>query len=287
MHEKTIVFGGKGQLGSAIQSEVSRLGLSDHFIFADRSSGDITNLETLSELFENHQPTFVVNCAAYTAVDQAESEEELATSINATGAKNVAQLCTTYQAKLIHISTDFVFGKNGGKALVEEDTCAPESVYGQTKLEGEKAIQNVLSEHFILRTSWLYSEYGKNFFKTMLRLAESRSEISVVGDQIGTPTYARDLAKVVLELIKRNSTSYGTFHYSNEGAASWYDFARAIFELSKVDIKVNYIRSEDYPTPAKRPNFSLLEKHKIKESFNLAIPNWRDSLAKCIANFKS
>ena len=284
MGVKAIVFGGRGQLGQAL-SAVSQLKKTPiEFLFLSRSEGDITDTATLYRIFSEHSPEYVINCAAYTAVDQAESDSDKAQLINVQGAENLAKLCQKYSSILIHISTDFVFGMNEGKALKEEDLPQPESVYGKTKWEGEKAVTAVLPEHFIIRTSWLYGEYGHNFYKTMLRLAASKKELGIVGDQIGSPTYTGDLATAIIAMIQSGSKSFGTYHYSNEGVASWYDFAKCIFEISGIGMKVKYLRSLDYPTPAKRPSFSLLEKHKIKTTFSLDIPHWKDSLKKCINN---
>ena len=282
MKLKTIVFGAEGQLGSMLQNCVAERNLAVHFIFLNAKQGDILNREIIETIFVTHQPQFVINCAAYTAVDLAEKEQSLARKLNVTGVENLAELCNSHNIILIHLSTDFVFGRNYGKAIVEEAPAEPESTYGSTKLDGELAIQKTLDRHLIIRTSWLYSEYGHNFYKTMLNLAESKDEINVVGDQIGTPTYARDLANAIISIIESEPQHFGIYHYSNEGAASWYDFAVAIFEYSNLTTKVNYIRTQDYPTAAKRPKFSVLEKYKIKETFNLSIPNWRESLKSCI-----
>ena len=206
--------------------------------------------------------------------------------INAQGAKNLAIVCSVQDAILIQISTDFVFDGEKTEPYTETDVAKPISVYGASKLEGEEEIKKTLETYFILRTSWLYSEYGTNFMKTMLKLAETRDEISVVSDQIGTPTYAGDLADVILKIITSNTKSFGLYHYSNEGVASWYDFAKAIFEASNIEIKLNPIKTSAYPTPAKRPLFSVMEKTKIKETLNIEIPFWRESLKKAIASNK-
>ncbi|WP_053990707.1 dTDP-4-dehydrorhamnose reductase [Mangrovimonas sp. TPBH4] len=278
---KTIlVTGGNGQLATCIKDlEQSINGF--RFIYVDSGELDISKQDEVNSFFEENTVDWCINCAAYTAVDKAESEKKKAFAVNVLGAKYLAMACREHSAKMVHISTDFVFGGDTFLAYSEIDATGPTGVYGETKLQGEKEIENYLDEHFIFRTSWLYSEHGHNFLKTMLRLAESKSELSVVTDQIGTPTYAKDLAEVLLNIIASNSEAYGLFHYSNEGVASWYDFAHAIFEISKKKMDVYPIKSEAYPTPAKRPHFSVLDKSKVKRTFNIKIAHWRDSLQTC------
>ena len=281
-----LVTGSNGQLASCIKDHAKQYdGLN--FIYTDYEELDICNLNDLEEFFKTNQKIdYCINCAAYTAVDKAESEVEKAFEINATGPKNLAQVCSEFDTILIQISTDFVFDGEKTEPYTETDVAKPISVYGASKLEGEEEIKKTLETYFILRTSWLYSEYGTNFMKTMLKLAETRDEISVVSDQIGTPTYAGDLADVILKIITSNTKSFGLYHYSNEGVASWYDFAKAIFEASNIEIKLNPIKTSAYPTPAKRPLFSVMEKTKIKETLNIEIPFWRESLKKAIASNK-
>lgn len=278
---KIIVFGGIGQLGSCINKMVTKKGLVE-YVFLNIEQGNISDLVQLEELFKAHQPSYVINCAAYTAVDQAEDELALSREINKTGASNLAQKCVEHNAILIHISTDFVFEGNLPKLLNEEDAENPINVYGRTKLEGEQAIQKVCEHYFIVRTSWLYSEYGGNFVKTMLRLGQERESLNIISDQIGTPTYAMDLASVLVEIVESGNMNFGIYHYSNEGVASWYDFAKAIFELGKVNTLALPIPTAAYPTKAQRPQFSVLDKSKMKKTFNLEIPYWRESLQKCI-----
>ncbi|WP_066222849.1 dTDP-4-dehydrorhamnose reductase [Formosa haliotis] len=278
-----LVTGGNGQLATCIKD--ASIGFDQfQFTYTDSEDLDISNASAVNAFFENNQIDWCINCAAYTAVDKAESENDIARLINAEGAKNLAIACQNNGVKLIQISTDFVFEGNTSTAYSEGDKADSKSVYGKTKLEGENEIAKYLIAHFILRTSWLYSEHANNFMKTMLRLAESRTELSVVADQIGTPTYATDLASVILKIIKEDSSQYGLYHYSNEGVASWYDFAHAIFEISDTTIKVFPIKTEAYPTPAARPQFSVLDKSKIKNTFNIEIPHWRDSLKIAIKN---
>tara|TARA_R110002096_G_C14658100_1_gene727272 strand:- start:8753 stop:9610 length:858 start_codon:yes stop_codon:yes gene_type:complete len=281
-----LITGGTGQLASCIK-DVEKQYDDLNVIYTDYLELDICDLNQIQIFFKsNPQINYCINCAAYTAVDKAEAEAEKTFEINATGAKNLAQVCNEHGAILIHVSTDFVFDGEKNKPYTETDLANPISVYGASKLQGEVEIQQALKEHFIIRTSWLYSEHGNNFMKTMLRLAETRDEISVVNDQIGTPTYAGDLANVILKIISSNDKNFGLFHYSNEGVASWYDFAKAIFEESSITIEVNPINTEAYPTPAKRPVFSVLDKTKIKKFLQTKIPYWRDSLIKNLEKLK-
>lgn len=277
-----LVTGGKGQLGTCIKMVAK--GIKNlNFIYTDEDKLDITDITLVTDFFLKNKIDFCVNCAAYTAVDIAETNKDLAEKINVLGARNLAQVCKVNTAILIHISTDFVFDGMKSSLYTEKDIPNPLGVYGLTKLNGEMAIIETLNEHFIIRTSWLYSEHGNNFFKTMLRLGTEKSELSIVCDQIGTPTYAGDLAEVILHLIKQNIQEYGTYHYSNEGVASWYDFAVAIFDESNNDISISPIKTDCYPTPAKRPCFSVMDKCKIKNAMGLEIPYWRDSLKKCLS----
>ena len=278
---KIIVFGGAGQLGQCINKVSTEMNLKS-FLFLDEFEGDILNLETLRVLFEKERPAFVINCAAYTAVDKAEEEPELCEKINKHGAANLARCCVAFEAKLIHVSTDFVFEGNRPLLLNEEDVAEPVNVYGKTKLQGELEIAKILKAHYIIRTSWLYSEYGGNFVKTMRKLGGEREELNVIVDQVGTPTYAIDLATAMINVIAADNNAYGTYHYSNEGVTSWYDFAKAIFDISGISIKLHPIPGSAYPTKARRPAFSVMDKTKIKNTFGIAIPYWRDSLVNCI-----
>jgi len=277
-----LVTGGNGQLASCIK-DVEKQYDDLNVIYTDHLELDICNLNQIQTFFKsNPQIDYCINCAAYTAVDKAETEAEKAFEINATGAKNLAQVCNDHDAILIHVSTDFVFDGEKNEPYTETDVANPISVYGASKLQGEVEIQQALKEYFIIRTSWLYSEYGNNFMKTMLRLAETRDGISVVSDQIGTPTYAGDLAEIIIQIINTKTEKYGIYHYSNEGVASWFEFAKEIFKLTKNKIKVNPIPSIEYLTPAKRPKYSVLDKKKIIDVFKIDIPFWRDSLKKVI-----
>ncbi|EDM37176.1 dTDP-4-dehydrorhamnose reductase [Pedobacter sp. BAL39] len=280
--KRILVFGGKGQLGQCLAKVAQERNMIEMFLFLSQEEGDILDEISLSLLFHRENPEYVINCAAYTAVDQAENERDLCELINKTGSINLAKYCQEIKATLIHISTDFVFEGNIPHLLNEESPTNPINVYGRTKLDGELGIARLLNEHIIIRTSWLYSEIGNNFMKTMKRLASERTELGVIVDQAGTPTYAIDLANTIIDIVKLNHHKYGVYHYSNEGVASWYDFAKAIFDISQIKIKLNPIYTSAYPTKAKRPMYSVMDKTKIKSTFELQIPYWRDSLVKCI-----
>lgn len=272
-----LITGSNGQLGQALQS-ISKNYPKFHFVFATSKELDITNKDSIKAIFEKTKPNFCINAAAYTAVDKAESEPETAHLINVIGSENLAEVCKNYDVTLLHVSTDFVFDGEKLVPYTEDDATNPQSIYGQTKLEGEKAIQNILEKHYIIRTSWLYSDFGNNFMKTMLRLAKERTSLGVVNDQIGTPTHAGDLAEALLRIISSDKKAYGIYHYSNEGKASWYDFAQKIFEINKVEINLEPIPTSQFSTPAKRPKYSVLDKTKIKKVFGITIKNWEDSL---------
>jgi len=278
---KILVIGAGGQLGQCLKTVAERRGIAE-VVFPAEQDANILDESGLNELLVKEQPAFVINCAAYTAVDKAEDEIELAKAINETGAAYLASACLANGATLIHVSTDFVFEGNEVRLLKEDDKAKPINVYGLTKLDGEKAVAAKLPAHFIIRTSWLYSEYANNFVKTMLKLGAERDELNIIADQVGTPTYAIDLAHAIFDLIASSSTAYGVYHYSNEGVTSWFDFARAIFDISETRVKVNPIPGSAYPTKAIRPAFSVMDKSKIKSTFNLSIPYWRDSLMECI-----
>lgn len=278
---KILVLGASGQLGQCLKKVAAERNINN-ISFPDEKKGNILDIELLKTLFDEEQPTYVINCAAYTAVDKAEDDIELCRKINKDGAMNIAMVCKTHQATLVHVSTDFVFMGDRPDLLREEDMAVPVNIYGLTKLEGEHDVVQNLSEHFIIRTSWLYSEYANNFVKTMLKLGADRDELNIIADQIGTPTYAIDLAGAILSIIESGKTAYGIYHYSNEGVTSWYDFAVGIFELSDTKVKVKPISTSQYPTRAVRPKFSVMDKTKIKTIFNLEIPYWRESLKVCI-----
>lgn len=280
-----LITGGKGQLAQCIKDIAKNLN-GFHFIYVDLDELDITDPAAVDAFFEANHIKYCINCAAYTDVDKAENDPENTFLVNVEGTLNLAKVCLRNDAGLIQISTDFVFDGSQSTPYEEQDFANPINVYGTTKLKGEKAVESTLKEHFIIRTSWLYSEYGHNFVKTMLRLGRERDTLGVVADQIGTPTYAGDLAKILIGIITNGSTNYGTYHYSNEGVASWYDFSKAIFDFAEMDCKVLPIKTKDYPTPAKRPAFSVMDKTKIKKIFTIEIPYWRESLKKCLLTIK-
>ncbi|WP_136669124.1 dTDP-4-dehydrorhamnose reductase [Flavobacterium sp. H122] len=278
-----LVTGALGQLGQSLQFIASQYP-EMQFIFASSQDLDITNEERVTSFFENNKIGYCINTAAYTAVDKAESEIEKAHLVNVTGPKNLAIACQKNNAVLIHISTDFVFNGTSEKPYLEADATNPIGVYGQTKLDGETEVVSNCNKYYIIRTSWVYSQFGNNFMKTMLRLAQDRTELNVVADQIGTPTNAVDLAGAVLEIISSDfkhsaHDNYGIYNFSNEGICSWYDFAVEIFKQNNINIKVNPIPTEAYPTPAKRPGYSVLDKSKIKSTFGITIKNWQEALA--------
>jgi len=278
-----LVTGGNGQLGCEIR-DLAPSYSNYHFIFTDIEELDICNHKAVEAFIEANAIGAIINCAAYTAVDKAESEKNLADKINHLAVENFARLAKERGIKLIHISTDYVFDGNTHQPYKETDSPNPQSVYGKTKLAGEKALQKINTANtIIIRTSWVYASYGNNFVKTMLRLGKERDAVGVVYDQIGSPTYAADLAKAILHILPKVSNDrVGIYHYSNEGLCSWYDFARAIFELTDLQVKVNPIESNQYPLPAKRPFYSILNKTKIKEEYQLEIPHWKDSLERCL-----
>jgi dTDP-4-dehydrorhamnose reductase len=283
---KLLITGALGQLGSELRALAP--GTADYeFIFTDFDTLDITNQGQVERSFERLKPHFVINCAAYTAVDQAEKEADKARLLNVRGPGYLASACRETKARFIHISTDYVFNGLSCKPYDEFSTPDPQGVYGLSKLEGELLIQENLPEAVILRTSWLYSPYGSNFVKTMIRLGKERGSLQVVFDQTGTPTYARDLASAILEIARtddplQNNWQPGIYNYSNEGVCSWYDFAMEIFSITGIDCRVEPILSAAYPTPAVRPSYSVLNKAKIKSAFKLSVPYWRDSLKACI-----
>jgi dTDP-4-dehydrorhamnose reductase len=278
---KILVTGGNGQLGSELK--VLSENFDAEFFFTDREELDITNADAVNEFIISTKPDFVINGAAYTAVDKAESDKETAFLINANAVGNIAAACISYNSKLIQVSTDFVFDGTKSTPYKEADATNPLSVYGKSKLQGEQLCLQNNPNAIIIRTSWLYSSFGNNFVKTMLRLSSERKELKVIFDQTGTPTYARDLAQAILHVIRHEkvNTASGIFHYSNEGECSWFDFAKETIELSGNNCKVVPIETFEYPTPAVRPRYSVLSKTKIIETFGLKIPYWKVSLKEC------
>lgn len=278
---KILVTGAYGQLGNALQRELAGDN-NIEAIFTDADSLDITDPTALDRFFEDNPVEIVVNCAAYTAVDKAESDDLKAAAINTAAVGNLGQAASKHGIKVIHISTDYVFSGESFRPYKENDEPYPQSIYGRTKLEGEGLLTSFCKDTIIIRTAWLYSEFGNNFVKTMLRLSGERDEINVVSDQIGSPTYAGDLASAIHTIISNKNWQPGIYHFTNEGVASWYDFTKAIFEISEKNTRVNPIPTAQYPTPAKRPLYSVLSKNKIKQNYGITIPYWRDSLAECL-----
>ena len=288
--EHLLITGAKGQLGNELE-QLQQYYPQFNFHLTDRFTLDITNETAIKHFLDTYPINYLINCAAYTAVDKAEVEVEKAQLVNVGATSILAQACAARDIPMIHYSTDYVYHNEQNRPFIETDPTSPKSVYARTKLEGE---QLALAHHpntMIIRTSWVYAQQGHNFVNTMLRLGQERDELRVVFDQIGTPTHAKDLAQATLDIItqaatdehKRNSMK-GIFHYSNEGVCSWYDFALAIFELSGIQCSVYPIESRQYPTPAQRPHFSVLNKNKIKETFSLNIPHWRESLSTCLTS---
>ncbi|MGJ1317211.1 dTDP-4-dehydrorhamnose reductase [Sphingobacterium spiritivorum] len=279
---RIVITGANGQLGSELK-DLLRNDTEKECHFLDRKHLPLDQTFIIQDLLAQYQPDVIIHAAAYTAVDKAESEQELADQINHLATAEIAQYCRIHGTKLIAISTDYVFDGNSNVPLKENAPVDPINIYGLTKLKGEHAIQKWLPDGIIIRTSWVYSVYGNNFVKTMVRLMSEREEISVINDQIGSPTYAHDLAKALVHIIDSDTWQGGIFNYSNEGELSWYDFALAIREIKGLDCKINPIPTAQYPTPAKRPRYSLLDKSKIKQVFKVDTPNWKDSLKVMIA----
>jgi len=280
---KVLITGGNGQLGNSIKK------LADDYpgidiTYTDVGDLDITSKTDLDEYFKNNPVNYLVNCAAYTSVDKAEEDPETARLINTTAVENLVDFSEKYGFVLIQISTDYVFKGHHYRPYTEEDKPAPEGIYARTKAEAEDIVMKKSGKGIVLRTSWLYSEYGNNFLKTILNLADNREELTIICDQIGTPTYAGDLAKVVLEIIQKGYDKKNLFNFSNEGVASWYDFAMEIIDLSGKKCKITPIVSEEYPLPAPRPFYSLMSKKKFTDIFEYRIPHWKDSLSLCIRN---
>lgn len=278
---KIVVLGASGQLGSCLRKISAERSLTD-ISFPSEEHANILDKDLLDKLFSAEKPQYVINCAAYTAVDKAEDDVDTCRKVNRDGAAYIAEVCKKHQATLIHISTDFVFKGDVPKLLSETDAAEPENIYGLTKLEGEDAIAEILPEHYTIRTSWLYSEFGNNFVKTMLRLGRERDQLGVIVDQAGSPTYAIDLANVILDIIESENNAYGIYHYSNEGVTSWYDFAKAVFDISSTRVALNPVKTSEYVTKAVRPAYSVMDKTKIKNTFSIQIPYWRDSLRVCL-----
>jgi dTDP-4-dehydrorhamnose reductase len=283
---KILVTGANGQLGTSLQA-MTKSFPGFEFLFTDVMELDITQKEQLQNFFTDKRPDFLINCAAYTAVDKAEEEIALARKLNEDACENLAAVCRDFKTTMIHISTDFVFDGQSNQPYSENDASNPLSVYGNTKLQGELKIQSVFEDYLIIRTAWLYADEGHNFVKTILRKGRETGKLKVVYDQIGCPTYAADLAQAIMYIISSGSSHRGVFHYSNEGAISWYDFAQAITDLAAIACEIEAVPSAEFPTPAIRPNYSVLDKSKIKKAFDMDIPYWRTSLKKCIEHINN
>jgi len=286
--KKILITGANGQLGNSIKKLSSEYPQFS-FIYTDESELDITKKSDVNSFFGQHQFNIAINCAAYNAVDKAEENFELAKSINAIGPANLAKAAKNHDCQFIHVSTDYVFDGKAHQPYDEAAVCQPPSAYGKSKLLGEEMVEQMNEKAMIIRTSWLYSEFGHNFLKTMLKYGREREELRVVYDQIGTPTYASDLARAILDII--SSENYNQhqrlYHFSNEGVASWYDFATEIMKATQIDCKIWAIESHEYPLPATRPFYSVLNKAKIKKDFGIKIPHWRQSMLECLAILES
>ncbi len=286
-----LITGANGQLGQCFRQAASQWP-GQTFVFAGSAELDVANRRAVRTFFRSlgeGKLDWVINCAAYTAVDKAESEPAKAKKINVLGVENLAIVCAELDVPLVHFSTDYVYHSRQNTPFRETDPVSPKGVYARTKLAGERAALRAHPSTMVIRTSWVYSAFGQNFVKTMLRLGRERDTLNVVADQIGSPTYAPDLANSVLQIIQKvesgeiaKSTLAGIWHYANEGVASWYDFATAIFEIQKISCQVCPIATQEYPTPAKRPPFSVLDKSKIKTAFGLEIQHWREGLRRCL-----
>ena len=289
---KILVTGKNGQLGKSIHKCVANNEQTDEFVFVGREELDLSSTDSITSYFNHNNFDIIINCAAHTAVDKAEEEAVLANQINHLAVAQLAQIAKMQQAKLIHISTDYVFDGESDKPYSETDVTNPINIYGKTKLTGEQALKEIMpTDAIIIRTSWVYSEYGNNFVKTMLRLGKQRDELSVVSDQIGSPTYATDLANAILDTMQNKTfkevgQETQVYHYSNSGEISWYEFAKEIFEMADIQCSTIPITTEQYPTPAKRPKNTLMNKDKIVETFSVNIPDWKESLNTCMTILK-
>ena len=282
---KILVTGSNGQLGKALQHITSSYPQFE-FIFLSKEDLPVQHFKMVRHYFNTYQPQYCINCAAYTAVDRAEQERDRAFQINGEAVGVLAAVCKEHQCRLIHISTDYVFEGTATTPYKEDSPTNPQSVYGASKLEGEKQALQFNPDSIIIRTSWVYSTYGKNFVRTILKLLQEKEEISVVDDQFGSPTYAADLAEVIMQIISSGKWIPGVYHYSNEGLISWYDFALAIKELIRSNCRINPITTSQYPTAAKRPAYSVLDNSKIQKTFNIRVKGWKDSLAVCHDSLK-
>lgn len=281
-----LVTGSNGQLGHSLRDIAE--GSANRYIFTDVAELDITDRKAIDSMMQKENISVVINCAAYTNVDKAEDDFDTANLINNTAVGNLAMSCKEHGATLVHVSTDYVFDGSSNIPYTEDMPLAPLGVYGVTKLHGEQSVLQSGCDYVIIRTSWLYSEYGKNFVKTMMMLTEERETLNVVFDQAGTPTYAGDLARAIYDIVEsgKYTANQGIYHYSNEGVCSWYDFAREISELARTECDIRPCHSNEFPSKVNRPHYSVLDKTKIKATFGLTIPYWKDSLRVCISNLQ-
>ncbi|MGL5545646.1 MAG: dTDP-4-dehydrorhamnose reductase [Tannerellaceae bacterium] len=285
--KKILVTGANGQLGSELKDILGAN--NEQVLYTDVAQLDITKLDLVRAFIKEHKVTDIINCAAYTAVDKAETDQDIAYMVNCIAPKNLATVAAEENCRLIHVSTDYVFSGEACTPYVESDPTSPLGVYGRTKLAGEEAVTDSGCDSVIIRTSWLYSAYGNNFVKTMMRLGKERDQLNVVFDQVGTPTYAGDLAAAIVKLIQTEELAdvSGLYHFSNEGVCSWYDFAQEIMDQEGITCNVQPILSSQYPTPVRRPSFSVLDKAKIKKDFHITIPYWKHSLIMCLRKLNS
>ena len=280
--KQILVTGCKGQLGNEIQLLAQKYAETCHFFFTDKEELDITNRKAVYAFIEQNHISIVINCAAFTAVDKAEDNAELCDLLNHVAPGYLAEAVASVGGSMIQVSTDYVFDGTGCTPYKEDDATNPQTVYGRTKLAGEESVIRSCAGSMVIRTAWLYSTFGNNFVKTMIRLGKERDALGVVFDQIGSPTYARDLARSIMQIVDKGIIP-GVYHFTNEGVCSWYDFTRAIHRLEGIDsCKVSPIHTEDYPVPAQRPHYSVLDKSKIKETFGIDIRWWEDALKECI-----
>lgn len=286
---KILVTGADGQVGSEIRKVASSYN-SYSFQFLNREGLDITDRAAVNQLFKKSKPDILINCAAYTAVDKAEEDQAKAILVNVDAAAILAEACKEHDCIMVHYSSDYVYHIGGNQPLVESDNNNPKGIYASTKLEGEQRVLDILEKSIVIRTSWVYSSFGNNFVKTMIRLGKERDKLNIVSDQIGTPTYAHDIAVATLEIIKQITSAdfedFGIYNFSNSGITNWADFAKKIFELENIECEVYPITTREFGAPADRPLWSVLSKEKIQQTFGLNIPNWEKSLQKCLMELK-
>ena len=276
-----LITGSKGQLGNEMQQAAKRFP-AFRYIYTDVDELDICDKNALNEFVKANKVNFIVNCAAYTAVDKAEDDAELCYKINKDAARNIGEVAQANHAKVVHVSTDYVFDGTNYLPYTEDMPVCPATVYGKSKLEGEQVLLESCEQVVILRTSWLYSSFGNNFVKTMMKLGTERDSLNVIFDQVGTPTYAADLADAILNVISHETFAPGIYHFSDEGVCSWYDFTKTIHRIAGISCDVRPIETKDYPARTPRPHYSVLNKAKIKSTYGIKIPHWEESLVKCI-----